>query len=113
MSITAPFETGDIIGKLIYDGIEVEFEDRALVHLQAVIGAKLRRGESFFLSWNDSPAIGDGRSSVWLHASIPLYFKYYGGRTPNLNRAWLDALTLSANSGQGLLLTTEPVQHPH
>jgi hypothetical protein len=100
-----------IIGKLIYDGIEVEFDDRALVHLQVVIGSKLRRGESFFLSWNDSPAIGDGRSSVWLHASIPLYFKYYGGKTPSLNRAWIEVLTASANSGQGLLLSSEPASH--
>jgi hypothetical protein len=96
------------MGKLIYDGIEVEFEDRALVHLQVVIGSKLRRGESFFLSWNDAPSIGDGRSSVWLHASIPLYFKYNGGKTPTLNRAWIEALAISANSGQGLLLSREP-----
>jgi hypothetical protein len=96
------------IGKLIYGGIEIEFEDRALVHLQVVIGSKLRRGESFFLSWNDSPAIGDGRASVWLQSSIPLYFKYYGGKTPTLNREWIQVLTTSANSGQGLLLTAEP-----
>ena len=98
------------MGKLIYDGIEIEFEDRALVHLQVVIGSKLRRGESFFLSWNDAPSIGDGRSSVWLHASIPLYFKYYGGKTPSLNREWIQVLTTSANSGQGLLLSAEPEQ---
>ncbi|PXA67996.1 ATP-dependent DNA ligase [Cryobacterium arcticum] len=96
------------MGKLIYDGINIEFDDRTLVHLQVVIGLKLRRAESFFLSWNDSPALGGGRSSVWLQASMPLYFKYYGGTIPSLNRAWIDTLTVSANSGQGLLLTTEP-----
>ena len=96
------------MGKLIYGGIEIEFDDRALVHLQIVIGSKLRRGESFFLSWNDSPTIGDGRSSVWLQASIPLYFRYNGGKTPSLNRAWIETLSRSANSGQGLLLSSEP-----
>ncbi|QYF75566.1 ATP-dependent DNA ligase [Cryobacterium sp. PAMC25264] len=96
------------MGKLIYDGIEVEFDDRALVHLQVVIGSKLRRGESFFLSWNDAPSVGAGRSSVWLHPGIPLYFKYFGGKTPRLNRAWVEALTTSANSGHGLLLSAEP-----
>jgi hypothetical protein len=78
------------------------------VHLQVVIGSKLRRGESFFLSWNDPSSIGAGRSSVWLHPSIPLFFKYYGSKTPTINRAWVDALTISANSGHGLLLSTEP-----
>ncbi|MEF2978982.1 DUF7882 family protein [Subtercola sp. YIM 133946] len=97
------------MGKLIYDGMEVEFDDRALVHLQIVIGSKLRRGEGFFFSWHDSSSIGDGRSSVWLHDNIPLYFKYYGSKTPALNRDWLEALTSSANSGQGLLLMAEPV----
>jgi len=52
-----------IIGKLIYSGTEVEFEDRALVHLQIVIGSKLRRGESFFPSWNDSATVGAGRTA--------------------------------------------------
>ncbi|WP_345788772.1 hypothetical protein [Cryobacterium arcticum] len=45
---------------------------------------------------------------MWLHNSIPLYFKYYGGKTPSLNRAWIEVLTASANSGQGLLLSSEP-----
>jgi len=93
---------------LIYHGTEVDFDDRELVHLQVVIGSKLRRGESFFLSWNDPTPVGGGRSSVWLHPAIPLYFKYYGSRTPSLNRAWIDELTVSANSGHGLLLSAEP-----
>ena len=98
------------MGKILYgdSGIEVVFDDRAMAHLQLVIGAKLRRGESFFFSWNDTPDIGDGRSSIWLHASMPLYFKYFGGKTPSVNREWIETLTLSANSGQGLLLTAEP-----
>ena len=96
------------MGKLIYDGIEVEFDDRALLHLQIVIGAKLRRGEAFFFSWHDQTSIGDGRSSIWLHDNIPLYFKYYGSKSPSLNREWVTVLTDSANSGQGLLLTAEP-----
>lgn len=78
------------------------------MHLQIVIGSKLRRGESFFLSWNDSPAVGAGRSSVWLHPGIPLFFKYAGGKTPSINRAWVEVLTLAANSGHGLLLSAEP-----
>jgi hypothetical protein len=84
--------TEGIMGKLLYGDseIEIEFDDRALTHIQIVIGAKLRRGESFFFSWKDDLSVGAGRSSVWLDKSIPLYFKF------------------SANSGQGLVFTTEP-----
>jgi hypothetical protein len=98
------------MGKLLYgdSDIEIEFDDRALTHLQIVIGAKLRRGESFFFSWKDDPAIGDGRSSIWLDKSVPLYFKFFGGKMPTLNREWLEVLTSSANSGQGLIFSEEP-----
>lgn len=98
------------MGKLIYGSseIEIEFDDRALAHIQIVIGSKMRRGESFFLSWKDDPKVGDGRSSIWMDRSIPLYFKYAGGRSPIINRDWLALLTDSANSGQGLVFTNEP-----
>jgi hypothetical protein len=98
------------MGKLLYgpSGIEIEFDDRTLTHLQIVIAAKLRRKESFFFSWKDDPAIGDGRSSIWLDCSIPLYFKFAGGRVPSINREWLDILTASSNGSGGLQFTEEP-----
>jgi hypothetical protein len=97
------------MGKLTYDStLNVDFEDRVLAHLQVVIGAKLRRGESFFFSWKDDPRNGDGRSMVWLYPTAPIVFKFYGGRTPSINRQWVEALMLSANSTQGLQLVPEP-----
>lgn len=95
------------MGLLTYDGIEVEFDDRLLAHLHVVIVQKLRRGESFCFTWRDDLAVGGGRSSLWLHPSIPLHFKFYGSRSPVLNRAWLATLTLSSNSSQGLIVTPE------
>ena len=42
------------MGKFIYDSmVKVDFEGRLLAHLQLVIGAKLRRGESFHFTWKD------------------------------------------------------------
>jgi hypothetical protein len=73
-----------------------------------VIVQKLRRGESFCLSWRDGQGVGGGRSSLWLHPSIPLHFKFFGSRTPVLNREWISVLTLSSNSSQGLVVTPEP-----
>jgi hypothetical protein len=98
------------VGKLLYGSaeIEIDFDDRALTHVQLVIASKLRRGESFFFSWKDDVTVGSGRSSIWMDRAIPLYFKYSGGTHPAINREWLDILTASANSGQGLVFVPEP-----
>lgn len=97
------------MGKLTYDStMTADFDDRVLAHIQMVIGAKLRRGESFYFSWQDDPAVGDGRSTIWLNPGIPLAFKYFGGRAPKLNRDWIETLMVSANSAGGLQLVPEP-----
>lgn len=99
------------MGTLTYDGVVVEFDDRLLAHLQIVIVQKLRCGESFLLSWKDAVSIGNGRSSVWLHPSIPLYFKFWGSRPPTINRQWIAELTASANSAHGLVVFGEDGSH--
>ncbi|GGI39086.1 hypothetical protein GCM10010988_22310 [Cnuibacter physcomitrellae] len=86
----------------------VEFDDRILAHLQVVIAAKLRRGESTLFSWRDSLDSGDGRTTVWLHPLMDIAFKYYGHRKPTINTAWIDALMLEANKPSGLQLVEEP-----
>lgn len=99
------------MGKLTYEGlVKVDFEDRLLLHLQTTIGAKLRRGESFYFTWKDDTSIGDGRTSVWLHPRCSLVYKYYGSRRPNLNVAWIEALTFTANSPAGLHVVPEPAE---
>jgi hypothetical protein len=89
-------------------GMEIVFDDRALAHLQIVIGAKLRRHESFFLSWRDEAESGMGHNSIWLDSSIPLYFRYFGGRTPEINREWITILMDSSNTSAGMQLLREP-----
>jgi hypothetical protein len=100
------------MGSLTYDRVVVEIDDRILAHLQLVIVQKLRRGESFVLSWQDSDAVGSGRSSVWLNPAIPLYFKYAGGQAVSLSRQWIEDLSRSANSAQGLVIVSEDVAGP-
>jgi hypothetical protein len=95
------------MGSLTYDRVVVEIEDRTLAHLQLVIVQKLRRGESFMLSWQDSAGVGSGRSSIWLNPAIPLYFKYAGGHAATLNRQWIEDLSRLANSAQGLAIVSE------
>jgi hypothetical protein len=102
------------MGKLIYENqVRVDFEDRVLAHLQTVITAKLRRGESFTLMWKDDVSIGDGRTIVWLHPRCSLVYKFYGSRLPTLNRAWLEALTYTANTPAGLYVVPEPAAAGH
>lgn len=95
------------MGTLQYDGVLVEFEDRVLAHLQIVIVQKIRRGESFLMSWRDAAETGDGHSAIWIHPAQNLYFKFAGSKVPNINTEWLEELTLSANSPRGLLVIRE------
>ena len=99
------------MGKLAYaNTLTVDFDDRLLAHLQIVIGAKLRRGESFYFSWRDDQRVGDGRTSIWLSPDASLVFKYFGSRPPAVNRAWLHRLELTANSSVGLQVVPEPTE---
>ena len=95
------------MGSLTYDGLVIQIDDRTLAHLQIVIVNKLRRGDGFLMSWKDSPAVGDGRSGIWLDRTIPLRFKFEGSRVPNINEEWLAELTMSADSSRGLVVTKE------
>jgi hypothetical protein len=97
------------VGKFTYDStLTVDFDDRVLAHLQLVIGAKLRRNEAFYFSWKDDNQVGDGHSTLWIHPTIPLYFKFHGSRQAAINRSWIDALMLTANSPGGLHIIPEP-----
>jgi len=97
------------MGRLTYDGIvAVDFEDRVLAHLQLVIGNKMRRGENFHFTWRDDDSVGDGRTIVWIHSRVSMVYKFWGGKAPEINRAWVDALMNAANSAAGLHLVPEP-----
>lgn len=97
------------MGTLTYDSrLTADFDDRTLAHVQIVIGAKLRRNESFYFSWKDESSLGEGRSVIWVHPSIPLTFKFFGSRSPAINRRWIDELMAQANSPAGLVITPEP-----
>lgn len=88
--------------------VDVEFDDRVLAHLQVVLGAKLRRGESMLFSWRDSVDAGDGRTSMWIHPFADIAFKYYRHRRPTISHEWIDQLMLEANKPGALQLVEEP-----
>jgi hypothetical protein len=101
------------MGYLIYDGhtAEIAMEDRTLAHLQIVIINKLRRQESFAFSWKEPASAGDGRSTIWIFPTVSLHFRFEGSRPPAINQTWLAALTQAANSGAGLQMVAEPIEH--
>lgn len=98
------------MGTLVYGSgaLKVEFDDRVLAHIQAVVGVKVRRNERFFLSWFDTQAVGDGRSAVWIAPEIPLAFRFTSLAQHRLNRPWVEAMILAAGGPAGLVLTQEP-----
>lgn len=97
------------MGQLVYaENGSVEIEDRASAHLQVVIVAKLRRQELCLFAWDRGSEAGSGRSSVWLSSSTPVHFRFWGNKKPQMNRAWIDALMIAANSTEGLRLLPEP-----
>ena len=88
-------------------GTPIHIEDRALAHLKVVIATKLRRDESFTLSWRHPDDQPRGRSTVWLHPSIALRFVFDDPDAPELSRGWLEDLANSANSSGGIMLVAE------
>lgn len=88
----------------------IPIEDRALAHLKVVIATKLRRGESFTVSWRHPEDDPHGRSTVWLHPSIPLRFVFDHADSPELSRRWIEELANSANSSGGIVLVPEDIE---
>ena len=97
------------VGTIYYGGsaTPIHIEDRALAHLKVVIATKLRRNESFTVSWRHPDDQPRGRSTIWLHPSIPLRFVFDDPEPAELSREWIEELANSANSSGGIMLVAE------
>ncbi|MDN3495325.1 hypothetical protein QL996_05250 [Planococcus sp. APC 4015] len=94
------------MGQLFYGNSSqpVIIPDRQLAHLKMIVTTKLRRNESFTLSWrhvDDSPG---GRTTVWLQPSIPLQFVFDSAVGESLDSAILREYAEQASSSAGLTL---------
>ncbi len=100
------------MGTLYYGGsaTPIHIEDRALAHLKVVIAMKLRRGESFTVSWRHPEDQPRGRSTIWVHPTIALRFVFDDPDQPELNRNWLEKLANSANTSGGIQLVDEDIE---
>ncbi|WP_431802696.1 hypothetical protein [Microbacterium sp. bgisy203] len=99
------------MGTIYYGGsaTPIHIDDRALAHLKVVISTKLRRGESFTVSWRHPDGEPRGRSTIWLHPSIPMRFVFDDPEPAELSRAWIEDLAQSANSSGGIQLVAEQI----
>jgi len=100
-----------MMGTLFYgdSGTPIGIENSALAHLKFEITTKLRRGESFTLSWRHPEDQQRGRSTIWLHPTIPLRFVFDEPEAPEMSREWFEDLMRSANSTGGIMLVEEHV----
>jgi hypothetical protein len=97
------------VGILYYgdSGTPIGIDDRALAHVKVAITTKLRRGESFTLSWIHPEDQERGRSTIWVHPSIPMRFVFDSPDPAELSRDWVEELMRSANSTGGITLVEE------
>lgn len=95
------------MGRLTYAGSTTyEIDDDMLAHLKVVATAKLRRHESFLISWVIDLSAGSGRVSLWAASTIPLQFEFSSSRPPQLDQEWLRVLADMSNTPRGLVLIT-------
>lgn len=94
------------MGRLYYGNTTdaIEMPDHTLAHLRVIATTKLRRSESFSVSWRHPDDLAGGRSTIWLHCSIPLRFEFDSAESSELDRAQLEEMAKAANSSGGLTL---------
>lgn len=103
---------GSPVGILYYsdEATPIHIEDRVLAHVKAIVTLKLRRSESFTLSWVHPDDEQGGRSTIWLHSSIPLRFVFNEPEPVQLNPQWIQDLAAAANSPAGIMLVAEQIE---
>lgn len=94
------------MGQLYYGNASesIEIPDRLLAHLKVLTATKLRRSESFTLTWRHGADSAAGRSTIWLQPSIPLRFVFGSADTDKLDSALLNEMARAASSSAGLVV---------
>jgi hypothetical protein len=94
------------MGSLKYDNTAdpIHIEDDTLAHLKVVIATKLRRQESFMMTWRPVEDGADGRMSVWIHPSVPLLFTFDSSDVPVIDPHRLEELIHATNATGELVL---------
>lgn len=86
----------------------IEIEDRALAHLKVALLSLLRAGHSVAFSHARPTTVGGGWETIWVSPSSELRFRFRGGRSPDINEKWVQAIIATADGATGLRLIAEP-----
>ncbi|KQQ93253.1 MULTISPECIES: hypothetical protein [Microbacteriaceae] len=90
----------------------LEFDDRLLAHLKVAITQKLRRGESFTLSWVHPPGREGGRTSLWIDPASFIRWEFETATTPEINTEWIERLLRAASTTGGMVIVGEDPTAP-
>ncbi|MDT0156309.1 hypothetical protein Q9R19_01590 [Microbacterium sp. ARD32] len=94
------------MGSLEYNSSRppIQVDDVTLAHLKIVIGTKLRRHESFMMTWLVDPAGTGGRLTTWMHPSIPLVFSFDSSTMPEIDPKRIEHMIEYLNTRGDLVL---------
>lgn len=103
---------GSVMGRLRYDGTSdpILIEDTTLAHLKIVIATKLRRQESFMMTWRPVNGGIDHRATVWIHPAIPLQFGFDSAEPPPVDPHLIAEMMKALNATGELVL--DHLVHP-
>ncbi|WP_144873861.1 hypothetical protein [Microbacterium sp. 1.5R] len=88
------------MGRLRYDGTSepIRIDDETLAVLKVIVGTKLRRQESFMMTWRPAEGGDPGRVTVWIHPAIPLQFLFTSSEPQHIEKRRVEEIMRSLNS---------------
>ncbi|MGB3375349.1 MAG: hypothetical protein WBA87_09435 [Microbacterium sp.] len=94
------------MGTLEYNSARpaIDVDDGTLAYLKIIIGTKLRRQESFMMTWLPDAKTAEGRLTIWMHPSIPLVIAFDGPQMPTIDPARLQRMMELLNARGELVL---------
>jgi len=94
------------MGRLKYDhsAPPIAIDDETLAHLKIVIGTKLRRNESFLMTWLRGKGAEDARTTIWVHPAIPIQFGFDTAVLPHIEPERITAIMTALNATGELVL---------
>lgn len=94
------------MGTLEYNSARpvIDVDDVTLAHLKIVIGTKLRRHESFMMSWLPDENEHPGRLTIWMHPSIPLVLAFDDVAMPAVDMKRIERMMKQLNASGELVL---------
>lgn len=94
------------MGTLEYNSARppIQVDDETLAHLRIVISTKLRRNESFMMTWLPEENATAGRMTIWMHPSIPLVIAFDEPTMPAIDPKRIERMVKDLNMRGDLIL---------